>query len=163
MNQFEQPACCFSGHRKIESSLILPIEAKLRYEICRLIDMGVYNYLAGGAVGFDTIAALTVLSIKKGYNDNIKLHLALPCRNQHQYFSEEQKRIYNYIAENADSITYCSDAYFDGVMQMRDRFMVDNSCWCICYLDTTGESKGGGTAYTVKYAQKKNLEIVNIF
>ena len=36
--------------------------------------------------------------------------------------------------------------------------MVDNSTYCICYL----VSQTGGTAHTVDYARKHNLNIINI-
>ena len=40
----------------------------------------------------------------------------------------------------------------------RNRKLVDMSTYCICYLTKAT----GGTAYTVKYAKKKNLQIINI-
>jgi len=43
-------------------------------------------------------------------------------------------------------------------MHLRNRYMVDHSCTCICYLTETT----GGTAYTVKYAREKGLHIFNI-
>ena len=43
-------------------------------------------------------------------------------------------------------------------MHRRNRYLVDHGCVCVCYL--TGDS--GGTAYTVRYAEKQGLEIINI-
>ena len=43
-------------------------------------------------------------------------------------------------------------------MFKRNRHLVDNSSVCVCYL--TKDS--GGTAYTVRYAKEKGLEIVNL-
>ena len=51
-----------------------------------------------------------------------------------------------------------SEAYTQGCMHRRNRHLVDHSSVCICYL--TGSS--GGTAYTVNYARKQGLEIINI-
>ena len=47
---------------------------------------------------------------------------------------------------------------FRAVYFVRDRYMVDQSAYCIAYCtrDT------GGTAYTLRYAQKQNLVIENI-
>ena len=36
--------------------------------------------------------------------------------------------------------------------------MVDNSSVCVCYLNR----ESGGTAYTVDYARKNGLEIINL-
>ena len=43
-------------------------------------------------------------------------------------------------------------------MFKRNRYMVDHSDICVCYC-TSGE---GGTAYTVRYAEKKEIPIVNL-
>lgn len=45
-----------------------------------------------------------------------------------------------------------------GCMHKRNRYMVDNSNYCICCLT---EEKDG-TAYTVSYAKKQNLKIINL-
>ena len=44
------------------------------------------------------------------------------------------------------------------VMQKRNRHLVDNSSICICYLT----KPTGGTAYTVNYARRCSLQILNI-
>ena len=108
-------------------------------------------------MGFDTIAAQTVMELKKDY-PQIKLILALPCMNQTSGWNESDKRMYECIREIADKVVYTSDSYFNGCMQKRNRFLVDNSSICICYLS---ENKGG-TAYTVGYAKSKNLTIFNV-
>ena len=41
----------------------------------------------------------------------------------------------------------------------RNRYMVDHSDICNCYYCTDGK---GGTAYTVRYAEKKEIPIVNL-
>lgn len=47
-----------------------------------------YRYFGeGGALGFDTVAALTVLELKSVYPD-IKLILVLPCKKQTRGWSE---------------------------------------------------------------------------
>ena len=43
-------------------------------------------------------------------------------------------------------------------MHKRNRYMVDSSGICICYWIRDK----GGTAYTVRYAEKKSLKIINI-
>ena len=57
-----------------------------------------------------------------------------------------------------DKTVCVSDHYFNGCMQKRNRFLADISSLCICYLT----KNTGGTAYTVRYAQKEGLKIVNI-
>lgn len=55
-------------------------------------------------------------------------------------------------------MVYTSQEYTQGCMHKRNRHLVDNSSVCICYL--TKES--GGTAYIVKYAKERGLEVINV-
>ena len=43
-------------------------------------------------------------------------------------------------------------------MQVRNRYLVNQSSKCICYL----EKNTGGTKYTVDYALSKNLQVINL-
>ena len=148
---------CFTGHRKIPSEQINDIVQRLKNIIVELINDGYTDFYAGGALGFDTIAAQTVMELKKKY-PQIKLILALPCMNQTSGWNESDKRMYECIRAIADKVVYTSDTYFNGCMQKRNRYLVDNSSICVCYLT---ENKGG-TAYTVGYAKSKNLTILNV-
>lgn len=53
---------------------------------------------------------------------------------------------------------YMADDYDRGCMYKRNRFLVDNSTVCVCYLTAVN----GGTAYTVGYAKSKNLTVINL-
>lgn len=153
----KEKTCCFTGHRKIPSEDMDCISQRLRKAIINLIDNGYCYFGAGGALGFDTLAAQTVLDLKKEY-PNIKLILVLPCIAQTRGWKDDDIKIYERIKASADKYVYTSENYFNGCMQKRNRHLVDNSSACICYL--TEET--GGTAYTVRYAKSKGLEIKNI-
>ena len=60
------------------------------------IEQGYRYFGTGGALGFDTLAAQTVLELKNKYPE-IKLILVLPCENQTQGWEradiEEYERI----------------------------------------------------------------------
>ena len=53
--------CCFTGHRKIPPAQYKNIAKRLRLEIEAMIRRGVVYFGAGGALGFDTMAAEAVL------------------------------------------------------------------------------------------------------
>ena len=146
--------CCFSGHR------ILPetdsIKEKLHEEIQRLILDGVDYFICGGAYGFDMLAGETVLAFKQVCD--IKLELALPCREQAKGWIQTHKIRYEYLLQNADILNYISDEYYLGCMQKRNRYMVDNSDYCIAYL----KQVYGGTFYTVKYALESGKTVINL-
>jgi len=148
--------CCFTGHRELTETKAF-IKKRLKKEIEKLIEKGVIFFGAGGALGFDTLAALTVLELKKKH-PQIKLIMVLPCREQAEKWSEADKQIYIGVLYKADKVTYTSEHYHRGCMHVRNRRLVDFSKYCIAYL----KEESGGTAYTVGYAREKGLEVINI-
>lgn len=148
---------CFSGHRKIPPKKQKKISRRLKAVLIDLIKKDYLYFGARGALGFDTIAAETVLFLRKKY-PQIKLILALPCKAQTDRRNVEDQKRYECIKENADKVVYTSTEYKRGCMHKRNRHLVDNSSVCVCYLteDT------GGTAYTVKYASARGLYIENV-
>ena len=150
--------CCFTGSRDLRGLVISNISNKLENVLVDLIENENFtDFRAGGALGFDTIAALCVLHLKKKY-PQIKLHLFLPCKNQDKYFSSEAKRYYNLILKHADSVTYSQENYNNSAMMKRNMAMVDGSDICIALLTKLS----GGTYQTVQYAKKQKVAVKNI-
>ena len=149
--------CCFTGHRAIDLKDMHNIKKNLEQEIIHLVEQGVVYFGCGGAIGFDTLAALTVIDLKKKYN-HIKLILVLPCVDQDKFWNEEEKAVYEYVKTEADKVRIISQTYYRGCMQKRNRHLVDNSRFCISYLRRTV----GGTAYTVGYAKRCGLNVIEI-
>ncbi len=150
----KEKTCCFTGHRDITENEDI-LKEKIKVEIRKLINRGVIYFGCGGARGFDTIAAQAVLQLKEKY-PYIKLILILPCNNHTKEWSEHDKIRYAMTEQGADKIKILSPYYHKGCMHIRNRYMIDNSSYCICYL----RRRGGGTAYTVDYALSKNRNIV---
>ena len=149
--------CCFTGHRIIPSGMEQKLFSITEKVVDNAIKSGYRYFGVGGALGFDTIAALVVLKLRESY-PSIKLILVLPCLNQTRGWSTEDIEIYENIKKQADKIVYTSKEYTRGCMHKRNRHLADNSSLCICYLT---EEKGG-TYYTVKYAQENQLAVVNV-
>jgi hypothetical protein len=53
--------CCFTGHRKIPPLAALGLKRKLEKTLKEKIEQGYLYFGAGGALGFDTLAAQTVI------------------------------------------------------------------------------------------------------
>ena len=153
----KEKTCCFTGHRNILVEKCDIIENRTKNAIISLIKEGYTNFMAGGALGFDTIAALCVIELKNIY-PHIKLNLALPCKDQDKSWNLKDKTVYDNIIKNADSVYYVSENYTRGCMHVRNTYMVNNSNFCICYLTEAS----GGTAYTVNLAYKKGLGVINV-
>lgn len=149
--------CCFSGHRKIPPEERAGITDRLERVIISLYQQGIRVYEAGGALGFDALAASTVIRLRRDYPD-MKLILVLPCQTQTRGWRPEDVAEYERIKAQADEAIYTAQQYTRGCMHKRNRYMVDHSGVCVCYL--TRDS--GGTAYTVNYAKKQGLKVVNI-
>lgn len=149
--------CCFTGHRQLPLEEQAEIANKLERVIAVLYQKGIRYYGAGGALGFDALAAQTVLNLRESY-PGMKLILVLPCLTQTRGWRSEDVAEYERIKELADKIVYTSQQYTRNCMHKRNRHLVDHSGVCICYL--TKDS--GGTAYTVKYARKQGLNVFNI-
>ncbi len=151
--------CFFTGHRAIAKAWLHSVAELTERETEALInDKGVTDFITGGALGFDTLAARTVIRLKDKY-DFIKLHLYLPCYNQMKNWSARDRYEGRMIMSYADSILYVTeDNYITGCMQLRNRRMADDARWCVAYM-TRPRS---GTAYTVSYAESKGDIVINI-
>lgn len=149
--------CCFTGHRSIPPEERRELARRLEETILRLYRRGVRYFGAGGALGFDTLAAQAVLRLREEC-PGIKLILVLPCPSQTKGWKPEDAAEYERIKSQADKVVYTSQEYTQGCMYKRNRHLVDHSGVCVCYL--TKDS--GGTAYTVRYARTHGLEIINL-
>ena len=149
--------CCFTGHRHLPADQIEHIIKRLNSEIEVLIRQGVITFISGGALGFDQVAASLIIA-KKEMGANIRLIFALPCRNQDERWTADQKRLYHDLLGEADKIRYVSDEYSPGCMKKRNHYMVDHSGYCICAL----LRDRSGTAQTVRYARENGLRVINV-
>lgn len=155
--EMKKQTCCFTGHRKIPQTEISKVNRKLKKAITTAIKSGYRYFGAGGALGFDTIAAQTVIELKTKYPD-IKLILVLPCLSQTRNWKDMDISKYELIKDKADKVVYVSENYTRDCFFKRNRHLVDYSSLCICYLT----EQSGGTAYTIDYAKSHGLTIINI-
>lgn len=146
--------CAFTGHRSLEEDLS---KSALKKQVKEMIKKGVDTFLCGMAVGFDLLAAETVLALKKKY-PSVKLIACIPCCGQERFFSEEDKKRYALLVQNADEKTVLAEHYYKGCMQKRDIYMADRADVMLAYC----KKETGGAAFTVRYFQRKypNKEIV---
>ena len=157
------PGVCFTGHRSIKEPL-----SKLYRRLDRAIEKAITennasDFYVGGAVGFDMIAALRVLRLKKKCSP-VRLHLVLPCPIPEMVikWNDKDKITFDDILNRADSITVISDRYYDGCMKERNQRLVDLAdTLCICYWNENDNRSG--TGQTVRMAERKGLMIKNLY
>lgn len=149
--------CCFSGNRYIPSDDYYRIKQQLTVTIKKLIQEDIIYFGTGGAIGFDTIAAKTIIELRNEF-PNIKLILVLPCKNQAKHWNTKNKTDYDNILKLANKVVYISQDYTNDCMLKRNRHLVDNSSCCVYY----NSQNGAGTSYTIQYAKSKGLKLFQI-
>lgn len=148
---------CFTGHRIIRrkdaSWLSERLDAVL--EVC--YHKGFRQFLSGGALGFDMLAAEAVLRLQKKHPDAC-LTLVLPCSSQSARWTDRQCQRFERLLYRASDVRVLNDAYFDGCMFQRNRSMIEQSSLCICYMYIFK----GGTFSTVSLAAQEGVPVLNI-
>ena len=71
-------------------------------------------------------------------------------------WSEEDVSSQERILRRSNKVVYVSQEK-EGAFLARDRKLVDESSFCICYC----HRMTGGTAYTVRYARQKGVPVFN--
>ncbi len=156
--------CCFTGHRIIATRLRENVVAAVDRHIKNLYDAGYRYFIAGGAIGFDMLAETEVLRAAR-FDGDIKLILALPCRDHTLKWERmpehvELLRKHQQILGRADYVLYLNDFYTDTCMRERNRFMIDHSSACIAYYSGAGRS---GAGQTYRMAVADGLDVYNVW
>ena len=151
--------CFFTGHRRLPTKRLDEIKNALSSEIERLIiEYDVRDFISGGALGFDTVAAEAVTEMREKY-PHIRLLLYLPCYGQSKKWGYKQKYRYNMLKANADEIIYVTEGeYTEDCMMKRNLRMIKDAFFCIafCIMHNTG------TGITLKNAKEVGVRIINI-
>lgn len=149
--------CCFTGHRVLQSNHVLPLVRVIDRHIERLAACGVTEFRTGGALGFDTLAALRVLAAAER-NPELHLSLILPCRDQALRWREGDRALYEDILSKAHEVRYVREHYTEDCMRERNRALVSGSDVCLAYLTHSR----GGTKSTFLLALREGLEVINL-
>lgn len=162
-----QTKCCaFTGHRPGKfpwrydetDRRCVTLKAVLAEQIAALVNTGFTQFLSGMAEAVDTWSALSVLALREK-NPTIKLHCILPCKEQADKWAASSRELYRSILDKADSIVYVSRSYHKDCMLDRNRFLVEHANILLAVYN--GERRGG-TAATVRYAQRMGRKIIMI-
>ena len=107
----KEHTCFFTGHRVVPAAEEVRIR-KNTYALCVALieNMNIHTFCCGGALGFDTIAAQTVLRLKEIY-PFVQLQMVLPCKGQEKRWGEKEQQIYRAILDAADTVEYVSEHY----------------------------------------------------
>ncbi len=157
--------CCFTGYRpekmpsgyQAGSRLFCDMQMQLREAIRRAYAHGCRYFLSGMSRGFDLWAAQAVLTLRKE-GLPIELWAAVAFPDMHVHWNLLWQTRYQHALSQSSRVFHIFSHYTPECYAVRDRFLVERSCRCICFFDGTP----GGTAYTVHYAHKHHLVIDNL-
>ncbi len=156
---------CFSGYRPKKFPFNLNnasvefclLQSRIEKTLTSLIEDNCLVFYSGMAEGFDILCAECVLRLKEKFPD-VSLVCALPFEKQELAFSSDWRYRYYNVLQKADEINYVSKEYYSWCFQNRNKYMVDNCDFVVCWYD----GKSGGTQNTIKYAQKQQRYIINL-
>ena len=146
--------CTFAGHREVHQA---NISDKLDEAISKIVDSNdSFRFLVGGMGDFDGMCSSAVRRAKRKYPDKqISLELVLP------YLTKELNENKNYYESSYDDVIIpieLAGTHYKSAITKRNRWMVDKSDWLIAFV----YRDFGGAYTTLRYAEKKGLQIINL-
>lgn len=140
-----------------DNPLFLDLKKRLKDQIEKLVNDGADCFYSGMARGVDIICAEIVLELKEKY-PHIVLNALIPCRTQTDGWKDDEKLTYEKIISQCLKKIYIKDKYTKGCMMERNRALVE----CCDILVAVFDGQKGGTANTVRYAEKRGRKIIII-
>lgn len=160
-----QESCCFTGHRpnklpwRYDESdpRCLALKRRIADAVESAYAEGFRHFLCGMAQGCDLYFCECVLALRQ-HHPEVTVEAAIPCPTQADSWPEEQRTRYARLVSACDLETLVSACYTPACMLRRDRYMVDRAALLIAAFDGTA----GGTRYTVEYAMRQGVSIVDL-
>jgi len=157
--------CAFTGYRPSKmpwgydetDARCVEFRFRLREALEYLIGQGYTDFMSGGALGFDQMAAEIVLSLREKY-PWVRLVMVIPFDGQADKWSREQRGRWLEIIEASDRVIRISHEYDKGVFFKRNHYLVENADLLLAAFD----GQPGGTAGTVAYAKRHGVRVVRI-
>ncbi|MBQ9349316.1 MAG: DUF1273 family protein [Oscillibacter sp.] len=160
-----QESCCFTGHRPDKlpwrynetDPRCMALKERITNAVEAACREGYRHFLCGMAAGCDLYFCEAVLNLRQ-IRPEVTVEAAIPCPTQADDWPSEQRRRYERLVAACDYQTMVSQVYTPQCMLRRDRYMVDHAALLIAAFNGTP----GGTRYTLEYAMRRGLEIVDL-
>ena len=160
-----QESCCFTGHRpeklpwgyNEEDPRCLALKQRISSAVEAACREGFRHFLCGMAAGCDLYFCEAVLLLRQRCL-GVTVEAAIPCPTQADDWPADLRGRYRRLVAECDYQTMVSQAYTSQCMLRRDRYMVDHASLLIAAFN----GSPGGTRYTLEYAMRKGLQIVDL-
>ena len=158
-------SCAFTGHRPAKLPWgYLETDPRcilLKRHIANAAEAayqeGYRHFLCGMAQGCDLYFCESIMALREAHPE-ITLEAAIPCPTQANAWPPDQRARYARLVASCDYETVVSAQYTTSCMHRRDRYMVDHVSLLIAAFD----GSTGGTRYTVEYALRRGVSIVDL-
>ena len=159
-------SCCFTGHRPNKlpwgyqelDPRCLRLKRRMMDAVEIAFHQGFRHFLCGMAQGCDLYFCQCALDLRDRHPGEVTVEAVIPCPTQAAAWAAEEREKYARLVRACDMETLVSDRYTSYCMQRRDRYMVDHAALMIAAFDGTS----GGTLYTMEYAMRRGLSIVDL-
>jgi uncharacterized phage-like protein YoqJ len=166
MDRDKNKTVAFSGYRPEKFNFNLKnnepqfeaLLCNLRAKISRAAQAGNTDFLCGLEAGFALVGAEVFMSLQAQGGDFGKIRLSAVLPFEDHPVPEDWQDARRLAIEKASEVIILEKTFKKGVYSKLNRYLVDNSGQLICYF----EGKPGGTANTVRYAEKQGLKIINL-
>ena len=159
MTDLKDKTCCFAGHGAYPPAVGAALRSRAERRIKELYERGVVYYGCGGAAGFDTLMAQICFSLREsGQCPRMKVILVYPFDGFTKRWTVAQQETFHDLLGRYDKVVRLCKGPDYYARMMRNRYLVDRSGYCIAYCVETD----GAAAYTIDYARKKGLEVINL-
>lgn len=146
--------CTFAGHREVYQANISEMLDEAISKIINTDDS--FRFLVGGMGEFDGMCSSAVRRAKRKYpNKEIRLEIVLP------YLTHELNENKLYYETSFDDVVIpieLAGVHYKSAITKRNRWMVEQSDWLIAFV----YRDFGGAYTTLRHAEKKCLQIINL-
>ena len=157
--------CAFTGLRELPLRMIDgdpaydSLRLRLQKEITLLCEQGAADFYCGMALGADQLCAEILLDVKREFQE-VRLHAAVPFRDQASRWSPTQQARYADILGRCDTVTVLCEEYQKDCCLARNRWMVKRAELLLAVCDPARVPWRSGTGAAVRYAQARGKGVV---
>ena len=155
--------CCFTGHRPVKlpwgmretDPRCVALKEQISATLEGIYESGYRHFICGMAIGCDMYFAEAVLTLRQEHKD-VTLEAAIPCDNQADRWNRSQRRQYDDLITQCDTVTHVSHTYSPGCMMKRNEYMIDASSLLLACFN----GRSSGTMNTILYAERSGIRTI---
>lgn len=147
-------ACCFAGPGRVPDKEVNRLAREIEAAVHGLAARGIVWFWAGGALGFDTLAAMTVLKMKE-HMPALRLGLLLPGQDQADQWHAANRAVYNVIRSRADAVEYLAQGVGAQSAAGQARALAARSTVCVAWCPA-----GEPAPELAEQARREGLEMI---